>query len=270
MPGPYPGDAAVAREKVSPLNRSSDRHYTCFVKIHVGTSGYSYKEWKGKFYPDRISPKEMLSFYSRRFDTVEINNTFYRMPKQDLLLGWAQQVPEGFVFALKASQLITHIKRLRGVEADAAYLMETVAVLGQKLGPLLFQLPASFAKDLGRLKGLLDLLPRATAALEFRHPSWFADETFDLLRERQCAWCVSDAEPAPPPDVVRTAPWGYLRLRRPGYTDADLAQWQTQIAAQKWDEAYVFFKHEDEAAGPALAERFRALADRETHETSAA
>ena len=251
--------------ELSPLNRPSNRHYTCFVKIHVGTSGYSYKEWKGKFYPDHISPKEMLSFYSRHFDTVEINNTFYRMPKRDLLLGWAEQVPHGFMFALKASQVITHIKRLKGIEADTAYLVETVAVLGEKLGPLLFQLPGNFAKDTGRLKGLLDLIPRATVAFEFRHPTWFTDEIFDLLRERRCALCVSDAEPpALPPEVINTAPWGYLRLRRPGYADTDLAQWQARIAAEGWDEAYVFFKHEDEAAGPALADRFRSLADQQS------
>lgn len=255
---------------MGPLNPPSGSHYTCFVKIHVGTSGFSYKEWKGKFYPDRISPKEMLSFYSRRFDTVEINNTFYRMPKQDLLLGWAQQVPEGFTFALKASQVITHIKRLRGVEEDAAHLMETVAVLGRKLGPVLFQLPGSFSKDPGRLKALLDLVPRAAVAFEFRHPSWFTDEIFDLLRERESALAVSDAESDAPPEVVKTARWGYLRLRRPGYADADLAQWQARIAAQWWDRAYVFFKHEDEAAGPALAERFRALAGRRRKEMGAA
>jgi len=248
--------------ELSPLNRPSNRHYTCFVKIHVGTSGYSYKEWKGRFYPDHISPKEMLSFYSRHFDTVEINNTFYRMPKQDLLLGWAEQVPHGFTFALKAPQVITHIKRLKGIEADAAYLMETVAALGEKLGPVLFQLPGNFAKDAGRLKALLDLIPRAVVAFEFRHPSWFTDGIFDLLRERGCALCVSDAEPpALPPEVINTAPWGYLRLRRQGYADTDLDQWRATIAAERWDEAYVFFKHEDEAAGPALADRFRALAD---------
>lgn len=256
------GPWRVLKMRLRSLNRLSNRHYTCLVKIRVGTSGYSYKEWKGKFYPDHISPKEMLAFYSRHFDTVEINNTFYRMPKRDLLLGWAQQVPHGFMFALKASQVITHIKRLKGIEADAAYLMETVAVLGEKQGPVLFQLPGNFARDAGRLKGLLDLIPRAAVAFEFRHPSWFTDEIFDLLRERQSALCVSDAEPTPPPDVINTAPWGYLRLRRPGYADTDLSQWQARIAAQGWDEAYVFFKHEDEAAGPALADRFRALADR--------
>ncbi len=254
------------KKRVRTLNPSAQQHYTCFVKIHVGTSGFSYKEWKGKFYPDRISPKEMLSFYSRRFDTVEINNTFYRMPREDLLLGWAGQVPDGFIFALKASQVITHIKRLRNIEADTTHLMNTVAVLGEKLGPVLFQLPASFAKDHGRLKGLLDLLPRATVAFEFRHPSWFTNEIFDLLRERQSALCVSDAEPDPSPEVIKTAGWGYLRLRRPGYVDEDLVRWQERIAAQGWDEAYVFFKHEDEAAGPALAERFRTLADRASQE----
>ena len=137
---PCPG-----REKVSPvLNPSAHRHYTWCVKTHVGTSGYSYKEWKGKFYPDRIPPKEMLSFYSRRFDTVEINNTFYRMPKEDLLLGWARQVPDGFIFALKASQVITHIKRLRNIEAEATHLMETVAVLGEEAGARSLPTPRQF------------------------------------------------------------------------------------------------------------------------------
>jgi len=230
------------------------------VKIRVGTSGYGYKEWKGRFYPERISAKGMLPFYAQHFDTVEINNTFYRMPTQDLLLAWAGQVADSFVFCLKASQVITHIKRLKNVEEDVGHLIATCAVLEKKLGPFLFQLPGSFAKDTSRLKAFLDLLPPAAAALEFRHRSWFVPEVFDLLQARQSALCVSDAEPGPTPDVVKTAHWGYLRLRRPGYTEADLALWHEKIAAQGWAEAYVFFKHEDEAAGPALAKRFRALA----------
>ncbi len=251
------------------MNLSLGVRYTCSVKIHVGTSGYGYKEWKGRFYPEHISQKEMLPFYAKHFDAVEINNTFYRMPTRELLLGWAEQVHDDFVFALKAPQVITHIKRLRNIETDAGRLATTAAVLDKKLGPILFQLPGNFAKDHARLKALLDLVPHTMAAFEFRHQSWFAEEIFDLLRERRCALCVSDREPGSSPDVVNTAPWGYLRLRRPGYTDADLAVWHERIAGQGWDDVYVFFKHEDEAAGPELAERFSRLGRSRIIETGA-
>ena len=230
------------------------------MKLYVGTSGYGYKEWKGRFYPERIPPKEMLSFYAKHLGAVEINNTFYRMPSRELLDTWAGQVPESFVFALKAPRVITHIRRLKGAEQETEHLIRTCQVMGEKLGAILFQLPASFARDVPRLRTFLDLLPTATAAFEFRHESWLTPEVFDLLRERRAALCVSDREPEPAPGIVGTANWGYLRLRRPGYTDSDLASWHRSILAQGWETAYVFFKHEDQAEGPALAARFLHLA----------
>ena len=235
------------------------RYYACSVKLRVGTSGYGYKEWKGKFYPRDISAREMLPFYSSHFDAVEINNTFYRMPGKELLARWAAQVPDDFVFALKAARIITHIRRLKDAEEETRYLIETAASLGRRLGPILFQLPGSLAKDLSRLEAFLNLLSGTTAAFEFRNPSWLDTETFDLLRARGHALCVSDREPEQLPTVVSTAPWGYLRLRRPGYSDSDLALWLESVAAQPWETAYIFFKHEDQAEGPALAKRFLGL-----------
>ncbi len=230
------------------------------MRLCVGTSGYGYKEWKGKFYPARIPPKEMISFYAKHFDAVEINNTFYRMPSHELLETWAGQVPPSFVFALKAPRVITHIRRLTHAEQETERLSGASAVMGEKLGAILFQLPESFMEDIERLRAFLDLLPPDTAAFEFRHASWFAPEVFDLLRERRCAFCVSDREPQAAPAVISTAAWGYLRLRRPGYSDAELASWHRSILAQGWETAFVFFKHEDQAEGPALAARFLRLA----------
>jgi uncharacterized protein YecE (DUF72 family) len=235
------------------------------VKLYVGTSGYAYKEWKGSFYPGDMPPKEMLPFYGRRFNAVEINNTFYRMPGVELLRGWADRVPEEFVFAMKAPRIITHVKHLKHAEKETEHLLATAAVLGSKRGPLLFQLPPTLGIDISRLEAFLKVLSPDTAAtmtaFEFRHPSWFSPEVFGLLREWQCALCVSDRDPAaPPPDLVRTAPWGYLRLRRPGYSDADLALWHEKVVGQGWEAAYIFFKHEDRAEGPALARRFLDLA----------
>jgi uncharacterized protein YecE (DUF72 family) len=204
----------------------------------------------------------MLPFYSSHFDAVEINNTFYRMPGKELLIRWAAQVPDDFVFALKAPRIITHIRRLKNAEKETQYLMETAASLSRRLGPLLFQLPGYLAKDLSRLETFLDLLSDTAAAFEFRNPSWLDAETFDLLRARGHALCVSDREPEEPPTVISTAPWGYLRLRRPGYSEADLALWLESVAAQPWETAYIFFKHEEQAEGPALAKRFLDLAGR--------
>jgi uncharacterized protein YecE (DUF72 family) len=232
------------------------------MKIHVGTSGYSYKEWKGKFYPEKISPKEMLRFYSGRLNTVEINNTFYHMPRESVLTSWAEQVPGDFVFALKAPQVITHLKRLRNVFEETDYLFRTLSVLDRKLGPVLFQFPKSFRADRPALQDFLGLIPvGTTCAFEFRSPSWLDDEILDLLRERGSSLCFADADENPANEIIGTAPWGYLRLRRSDYTDADLSQWLERILSQKWEKAFVFFKHEDEAKGPEVAVRFRELAD---------
>ena len=231
------------------------------MEIYVGTSGYSYKEWKGIFYPEKISPKEMLHFYSERFGAVEINNTFYRMPTESILASWAEQVPDDFVFAFKAPQVITHVKRLRNVGAETEYLFRTLSVLDRKLGPILFQFPKSFHANPQALKDFLALIPRTMSfAFEFRSTSWLDAGTPDLLREHGCSLCIADSEENPTDKIFSTAPWGYLRLRRSDYTDAELSQWMERILSQKWQKAFVFFKHEEEAKkGPEMAIRFHEL-----------
>jgi uncharacterized protein YecE (DUF72 family) len=232
------------------------------MKIHVGTSGYGYKQWKGKFYPEKISPKEMLPFYSKRLCTVEINNTFYHMPTKSVLHSWAEQVPDGFIFALKAPQVVTHFKRLRNVDEEAGYLFRTLSALKGKLGPVLFQFPKSFHADPPALKYFLALIPgEISCAFEFRSPSWFDGEILDLLREKGCSLCISDTDEHPAGEIVGTASWGYLRLRRSDYRSVDLSLWSERILSQKWERAFVFFKHEEEAKGPEMAMRFKALTD---------
>jgi uncharacterized protein YecE (DUF72 family) len=231
------------------------------MKIHIGTSGFGYKEWKGKFYPDKIDPKEMLRFYSGRLGAVEINNTFHRMPSEGVLAFWAEQVPDDFVFAIKAPQVITHIKQLRNVGEETEYLFRTLSVLGTKLGPVLFQFPKSFRANRPVLEAFLDLIPgNMSCAFDFRSPSWFDAEILDLLRNRGRSLCTEDTDENPANDIISTAPWGYLRLRRSDYADADLLQWLERISSRKWKNAFVFFKHEDEAKGPEMALRFSELA----------
>jgi uncharacterized protein YecE (DUF72 family) len=228
------------------------------MKIHVGTSGYGYKEWKGKFYPEKISPRDMLRFYSVRLETVEINNTFYHLPRESVLSAWAEQVPADFVFAIKAPQVITHLKQLRNVDAEMEYLFRSLAILGKKLGPVLFQLPKSFRANYALLAAFLDLIPAGAAcAFEFRSPSWLDGNIMDLLRERGHTVCTADTDEAPAHDIPGPTTWGYLRLRRTDYTDAVLSHWRERIVSRKWDRAFVFFKHEEEAKGPAMAIRFR-------------
>ena len=228
------------------------------MKIFVGTSGYGYKEWQGKFYPEKISPKEMLRFYAERLTTVEINNTFYRMPTEGVLLSWAEQVPDDFVFALKAPHVITHLKRLKDVGGETEYLFRMLSVLGRKLGPVLFQFPQSFHANRLRLEDFLGLIPgNLSCAFEFRSPSWLVGEIFDLLHKRGHSLCIADSDENPAAEIVSTASWGYLRLRRADYTAAALSQWLERIRSQPWEQAFVFFKHEEEAKGPETAMRFR-------------
>ena len=231
------------------------------MKFHVGTSGYSYKEWKGNFYPEDLPAKEMLSYYSRRLPAVEINNTFYRLPQPSMIENWKAQVPSSFRFSIKATQRITHIKRLNNVADETKYLLETASLLEQRLGVVLFQLPPNFKKDVERLKAFLDLLkPDLPTAFEFRHESWFDDETLALLRERDCALVVSDTDEKPLTEIISTARWGYLRLRRTAYDENDLVEWMKRVQDQKWKDAFVFFKHEDEGTGPRMAAQFLELA----------
>src|SRR5688500_11620645 len=223
------------------------------MELYVGTSGYSYKEWKGTFYPEDLPAKQMLRYYGERFRTTEINNTFYRMPKVSVLEAWAGEVPADFKFVLKAPQRITHFQRLKDAGESLSYLLKTAAVLKDRLGPLLFGLPPNFKKDPGRLREFLALLPaQRPVAFEFRHPSWFDDEGFGLLRDHRVALCIAEAEDDLEVPFVSTADWGYLRLRLPEYTDQDLKTWLKKVRDQGWQNAYVFFKHEDEGKGPAL------------------
>jgi uncharacterized protein YecE (DUF72 family) len=231
------------------------------VNVHVGTSGYNYAEWKGSFYPPDLPAARMLEYYAARFSVVEINATFYRMPTPKILAGWAAATPEGFVFALKAPQRITHWARLRDVDEPVRFFCDAARTLGGKLGPLLFQLPPNLAKDSSRLADLLALLPAGLAcAFEFRHNSWLADDVYDRLRARNAALCIADSERGTTP-LVATADFGYFRLRDEGYGEADLGRWAETIRrlATGWRETYVFFKHEESGTGPAFAKRLEAL-----------
>ena len=231
------------------------------MKFHVGTSGYSYKEWKGSFYPEKLPAKDMLSYYATRLAAVELNNTFYRLPQKSMVENWKEQVPENFRFSIKASQRITHFKRLKEVEDETKYLLDTVSVLEQRLGVVLFQLPPNMKKDLPRLATFLDCLPATTnAAFEFRHQTWMEDDVLDLLRSKNHALCISDTDDLPVTHIDRTADWSYLRLRRVEYSESSLKEWLKRIRDQKWKEVFVFFKHEDEGTGPKLAAEFLRLA----------
>jgi uncharacterized protein YecE (DUF72 family) len=234
-------------------------------QIHTGMSGYAYKEWKPDFYPQSLKSEGMLGHYATKFPTVEINNTFYRMPRDNVLQDWASQVPDGFTFCLKASRRITHDNRLTEVDSLLEFVLRGAAVLGPKRGPMLFQLPPNMKKDLGRLEAFLALLPAdARFALECRHPSWFDDEVATLLRRREVALVIAEQEDWTTP-VIGTAPWGYVRLHRSGYTDDSLGRWLDTIRAQQWGEAFVFFKHEEEIAGPPIGLRFQELSIEEEH-----
>ena len=231
------------------------------MNLYVGTSGYSYKEWKGSFYPEKIPAKEMLRYYSERLSTVEINATFYRMPQPSMLENWKEQVPGTFRFSLKAPQRITHFKRLKEVDEETKYFLDTASVLEEQLGVVLFQLPPNLKKDLPRLEAFLAQLPAVPrAAFEFRHPTWFDDDVLELLRSRNHALCVSDTDDLPITHIDKTADWGYLRLRRVNYSEENLAEWLKRIRDQNWQETFVFFKHEDEGTGPKLAAQFVELA----------
>jgi uncharacterized protein YecE (DUF72 family) len=222
------------------------------MRIAVGTSGFSYKEWKGKFYPDDLPAKEMLSFYAARLSTVEINNTFYRMPSEKMIADWAVEVPSGFTFAVKAPQRITHQKRLKDAAEVALTFVRIAGGLGDKLGPLLFQLPPNMKKDLPRLESFLAALPSGLrVALEFRHVSWFDEEVYDTLRTHRAALCTAEGEGLASP-LVATTDWGYLRLRLGDYTDAAVGAWADRVRAQTWSDVFVYFKH-DEGHAPALA-----------------
>ena len=224
-------------------------------KLLAGASGYSFKEWKGTFYPEKMKPEEMLPFYSERLPTVEINNTFYQMPKVAVLENWARTTPDAFKFAIKASRRITHMSRLKADSAadSVAFLYRNLEALGAKRGPVLYQLPPFLKKDLPRLSEFLAVLPPAHgAAFEFRNDSWFADDVYAELKRAGASLCLSEREDNAPPPLVETATWGYVRLRLETYTEHDLGQWAQRLAASGWSETYVYFMHEPTA--PAYAQ----------------
>ena len=223
--------------------------------IYVGTSGYNYPEWKGRFYPENLAAAKMLPYYAERFSTVEINYTFYRMPTAKLVTGWATHVADGFKFTLKAPKRITHDRRLKDVDEPLRGFCEAAAELGPKLGALLFQLAPNFKKDLDVFDTFLQSLPpRVCAAFEFRHDSWLDDEVYARLRARNLALCIADSDKRSTP-VIATADYAYLRLRDEGYSEADISDWAKQIAdlATRCRDTYVYFKHEDEGKGPEFA-----------------
>jgi uncharacterized protein YecE (DUF72 family) len=227
------------------------------MRVLVGTSGYSYKEWKPAFYPKDLPARDFLRFYADRLSTVEINNTFYRMPTAKLVTGWASEVPESFTFALKAPQRITHIAKLKDANELTAAFVRVVSELGSRVGPLLFQLPPFLRKDVPRLVSFLEstatLVQRPRIAFEFRHPSWFDDEVFGALRAAGAALCIAEGEALAAP-LVATADWGYVRLRRDAYPDSLVAEWAQRIRQQQWSEAFVYLKH-DEGDAPSVAKK---------------
>lgn len=231
------------------------------MRVRAGTSGFSYAEWRGGFYPEGLSADAMLAHYAGRLPSVEINNTFYRMPSAEVLEGWRAATPEGFRFAVKASRRITHMGKLRRVEDSVAHLVKMLALLGDKLGVVLFQLPPVLRRDDALLEGFLALLPQGfPAALEVRHASWLDETVFTLLRARNVALVGGDPEEGGPRvPLVPTADFGYLRLRAEDYSDAEIAAWHARIAAEPWREAYVFFKHETK--GPDFALALQTLAE---------
>ena len=230
------------------------------TRLWTGTSGFSYKAWKGSFYPDKLPANRMLEYYSRRLSSVEINNTFYRLPRAEMLEKWASQVPGDFAFVLKASRRITHMARLKDAGDPLEYLTRTaVGALGGRLGPILFQLPPYLRVDVERLRDFLEIVPEdVRAAFEFRHESWFVDDVYQALADHGAALVTADTGEGEAP-VVETASFGYARLRRPGYDEDELAEWAAALTRPKWSDVFVFFKHEDEGAGPRMAEGFRGV-----------
>ena len=243
----------------------------------VGTSGWSYREWKGSFYPAKLPAAGMLAYYAARFSAVEVNNSFYRIPAERVLVNWAGQVPPDFRFIMKASRRITHNQRLSDADGSLAYFLRAVNPLGPRLGPTLFQLPPTMKMDLARLEAFLGRIPRRwPAALEVRHESWLVEEVYQVLRVHDIPLVAVDANEAEAftTPLIPTASWGYVRLRRGEYSTADLRTWAEQISSQKWNRAYLFLKHEEGSPrGPAAALEIQDIMAREEgdedHDSSA-
>jgi uncharacterized protein YecE (DUF72 family) len=230
------------------------------MKFWIGTSGFQYSEWKGNFYPEDLAAAKMLPFYAERFSTTEINYTFHRIPAQKTIDNWKAQTPQKFRFALKAPQKITHWSKLRDCSDTLEYFCKVITGLGDRLGPVLFQLPPTLKKDADVLNSFLREFPDMRGAFEFRHESWFEEDIFQLLESRNMALCIADTETIATPQKI-TANYGYLRLRRGDYTDEDVKRWAEFVREQnaKWSDAFIYFKHEESGIGPKLARQMMEL-----------
>ena len=235
--------------------------YKIDMNTWIGTSGFQYTEWKGNFYPEDLPTAKMLPFYAERFSTTEINYTFHRIPAPKTIENWTKLTPEKFRFALKAPQKITHWSKLRDCADTMRYFHDVTSGLGLKLGPVLFQLPHTFKKDVLVLADFVNCLPGgARAAFEFRHETWFGDDVWEILRSRNVALCIAETEDLAAPNTI-TADYGYLRLRREDYTSADVERWTKFIQEQseRWTDVFVYFKHEAAGIGPKLAQSMIAM-----------
>jgi uncharacterized protein YecE (DUF72 family) len=231
------------------------------MKHWIGTSGFQYPEWKCTFYPDQMPASKMLGFYSEHFTSTEVNYTFRRIPAEKTISTWSAATPVEFRFAFKAPQRITHFAKLRDCGDLLKVFHAALVPAGEKLGPVLFQLPPTFKKDAEVLRAFLGELPSGMrAAFEFRHESWFDDSTFEILRAANAALCVAENEELLTPSVA-TADFGYLRLRREDYTPAKLKKWAGWIEKQqpRWPEAFIYFKHQERAIGPKFAQKMALL-----------
>jgi uncharacterized protein YecE (DUF72 family) len=227
------------------------------MNLWIGTSGFQYAEWKGTFYPEDLSTAKMLPYYAERLSTTEINYSFHRIPSAKTIEGWYRATPERFKFSLKAPQKVTHWAKLRNCGDTLRFFHQVISDLEKKLGPVLFQLPPTLKKDAALLEAfLVDVPAGLRCAFEFRDPSWFDDEIFALLRAKNIALCIADSEKLSTPDVA-TADYGYLRLRREDYQEADVARWSEAVQARAgaWSDAFVYFKHEESGIGPKLAQQ---------------
>jgi uncharacterized protein YecE (DUF72 family) len=230
------------------------------MRYLIGTSGYNYPEWRGSFYPEKFPTNKMLAYYAERFNTVEVNYTFYRMPTEALLDGWSKGTPDGFTFTLKAPRRITHDAKLQRCEELTEAFCRIAATLGSKQGVLLFQLPPNFKRNDAAFAAFLETLPAGTrAAFEFRHESWHDESVFAALRARNLALCIADSEKMSTP-VVPTADYSYFRLRDEGYQPADIERWGSVIASlSQARDAFVYFKHEEQGKGPEFANLLKGM-----------
>lgn len=227
------------------------------MQVYCGVSGFSYQEWKGVFYPERLPATGMLPFYADRLDTTELNSTFYRMPPAAQFQGWAEATPSHFRFAVKAPRTITHIRRLKGAEGPLHEFLTGAKLLGRRLGPLLFQLPPQFRLDRARLEEFLALRAPEdghSVAFEFRHPSWYCDEIFELLEKHKVALVLGDDDELESPPLIRTANFGYVRLRKnEPYAESSLDDWVQKLSSLGFEQLFIYFKHEIQAPAQALA-----------------